>query len=177
MAAVDQRGDGGQPDRPAPEHGHRLAGPHLGLVGGVHADGERFGEGGHVEREVVGHRVQPPVGGLHQQEGGEPALAAASADAVELVHPRLHDHPVADPVVADLGADPVDGAGQLVAQAHRLGARPRDSTQCDGGEVGAADAARRHPHEGVGRPGLGVGDLVDPDVAGTVDSHLLHVPS
>ena len=60
-APVEQRRDRGEPDRAAPEHRDRLAGAHLGLVDGVHADGERLGEGGDVERQVAGHGEEPPA--------------------------------------------------------------------------------------------------------------------
>ena len=88
VAAVDQGGDGGEPDRPAPEHGHTVAGFDLGLVGGVHPDRERLGERGHVERQVVGDAVEAPSVGLgDQQERGEPAFGGAVADPTELVVP------------------------------------------------------------------------------------------
>ena len=62
MPAVDQGGDGGEPDGPTAEHGHPVAGLHVGLVGSLHPDGQRLGERGHVEGEIVGHGEQAGPG-------------------------------------------------------------------------------------------------------------------
>ena len=98
MPSVDQGGDRREPDRPAPEDRHALTVPDLGLIGGVHPDGQRLGEGGHVERQPVGHRVEPSAVGVGDEEQrSEPAFGPTVADAAELVVARLDDHPVTDP--------------------------------------------------------------------------------
>ena len=150
VAAVDQRGDGRQPDGSAPEDGDPVPGMHLGLLCRPHPDGQRLGQRGHVEWEAVGDPVEPsPVGLGDQEEWSETAFGRAVADPAELVVARLHDHPVTDRGGRDLGPDPVHGAGHLVAEAHRGAGRAGQATHPDVGEVAAADAAGRHPDDDV----------------------------
>ena len=175
VATVDERRDRSEADRTATEDAHAVAGPHVGLVRGVHADREGLGEGRHVEREIVRHGVQAtPVDRSDQQERGEPALGSAVADAAQLVVTRMHHDPVADMHARDLGTDPVDRAGDLVTEAHRLGPGSGKPAEADVRQVAATDAAHRDAHHRVVRPGVGLGDVVDARVARAVHSYLQH---
>ena len=62
VAPVDEGRDRGEADRSAAEDAHTVARLHVGLLRGVHADGERLGERGDVEGQIVGHRMQPARG-------------------------------------------------------------------------------------------------------------------
>ena len=115
-----------------------------------------------------------PVDLGDQEERREAALGGAVADPPQLVVARLHDHPVTDRGRRDLGADPVHDAGHLVTEAHRGTGRAGQPTHADVREVAPADAAGRHPDDGVPGAGVGRGDLVDPDIVGPVDSYLQH---
>ena len=175
VAAVDEGRDGRQTDRAAAEDAHTVPRAHVGLLGGVHAHREGLGERRHVERQVLGHRVQPtPVDLGDQEERGETTLGRAVADAAELVVAGLHHDAVADADAPDVGTDPVDHAGDLVAETHRLGAGSGESAQADVRQVAAADAAHAHAHHRVARTGCGLGHVVDARVARAVHSHLQH---
>jgi hypothetical protein len=102
--------------------------------------------------------------------GGLQALAAEVARAVG-PDERRHDH-VAPGEPADLGADVLDDAEELVADAVAV---------LDGGlgavgpQIAAADACAQHPDHRVGRLlDHRAGDLADPYVSGAVDQSRSH---
>ncbi len=104
-----------------------------------------------------------------QARGLQP-FAAELAGAVRPEERRQHQ--IAGLDRAHLGADGLDDADELVSHAaagvarrHRL-VRP---------QVAAADAGARHPHQRVGRlDQMGVGNVLDADVAGAVHQRCAH---
>ena len=109
------------------------------------------------------------------------AAEARGADAVAAVHARAvahverGDHEVAGLDVSHVGADLLDDADELVADAVRLVGR-RDASVRP--EVGAADAGGDDADDGVGAGREdGVGDFFDADVAGGVDDGGEHATS
>ena len=98
------------------------------------------------------------------------------AEDTGAVRPReRRDHDVAGLDRADAVADGLDDADDLMA--HPLAAlaglhRPVRP------EIAAADAGAGDPEEGIGRlDQTGVGDVLDPDVAGAVHDSCAHVAS
>ena len=174
VASVDQRGDGGKPDWSAAEHRNAVAVLHVGLVDRMHAHRQRLGEGGDIQGNLVGNAVEAPVRMGDEHQRGECPLRGTASDPRKVPGSRLGDDPVAGPEAHDLGADPLDGARHLMAEAERLWSWARDPTLTDVGQVGPADATGAHPDEGISRTGLGVGDVVDPDVARPMDANLAH---
>ncbi|HVC69818.1 MAG TPA: hypothetical protein VNC61_06085 [Acidimicrobiales bacterium] len=142
MAAVDQRGDGGQADGSATENGDAVTGLDIGLVAGMHADGEGLGEGSHVKRQIIGDLVEAAAVRLCDQEHrGESTLGSAVADPAQFVIARLDDDSVADLGTHNTMPCPVDSAGDLVAQAHRGTSPSSHSAHFDVGKVAPADSA------------------------------------
>ena len=173
VTPVDQGGDGREPDGAAPEHRDTVARLHVRLIGSVHPDGERLGQGGDVEWEAIGHSEQPAAIDFgYQEPGGEPTLIATVSYATGLVVSRMNDHSVSGADRGDLAADPVDGARDLVTQAHRCTGRPRDAPQPDVGEIAAADATGGNGENRIAGSGLRRLDVVHPDVSRTVHSNL-----
>jgi hypothetical protein len=141
----------------------------------MHPNGERLGERGNVEGQLVGDGVQAAAIRLgHEQSRGEAALWSTVADPADLVVTRLDDNAVSDPHARDGVADPFDGAGHLVPEAHRFDARPSETTHSDIRQVAAADPARGHSHDRVTRTRLWFGNVVDSNVAGPVNAYLQH---
>ncbi len=111
------------PIGPASEHGDAVTRSHVGLVGGVHADGERLGEGGHLERQVVGNMVEPAAIGFgDQEERGQSALGGTVPDPPELVVARLDHDPVADAAVAT--SAPTRSTTPAISWPRHIGAPP-----------------------------------------------------
>ena len=77
-------------------------------------------------------------------------------------------------VVVTSAPDPVHRAGHLVAEAHGGAGRAGHAAHLDVGEVAAADPAGGHPNHDIAGPGVGLVDVVDPDVVGPVDAYLPH---
>ena len=118
-----------------------------------------------------------PVDVGDEQLGGEPSLGGAVSDAAPLVVARMDDDPVADPGRVDVGADPLDRAGDLVAEAQWGVGRPGHAAHPDVGEIAATDAAGSHGHQRVVRAGIRRPDLVEPHVPRAVHPDLLHGPT
>jgi len=177
VSTVDQGCNGSQSDGPTAEHGDAVTILDLGLVGRAHPDRQRFTERGDVEGQTLGHEEQPsPVHVGDQQLGGEASLLGSIADAAPLVVARMDHNPVTDPDRGDVGTDPLDRAGDLVAQAQGSTGRPGDASQADVGQITAADPAGSHRHQRVAWTGICRFDLVDPHVPRAVHSDLSHVP-
>jgi hypothetical protein len=145
-------------------------------------------------REHVAERQQQPRVGVPQRErdddqravrvrhpqrlalravvaglGEDAAVHAGGLQAVDAVFARpvgpgeRRDHQVAGPHGTHVGAHVLDHAEELVPDP---GARHALPVSPVGPEVGAADAGGDHPDDGVGgQLDLGVGHLLDPDVA------------
>ena len=112
-------------------------------------------------------RVRPePAGGA----GGLDAVAAVDAGPVAVGEGGDDEH--AGPDAADLGADLLDEADELVPDPLR---RVAGADAAVGPEVGAADAGRHHPDQRVG-PGRGcrVVDRLEADVLGSVENRGAH---
>jgi len=142
----------------------------------VHADVERLGERGNVERHPARHREHPRAepGIANQKLRREPAFLRAVTDATELVVARMHHDAVASLDAGDVGTDPVDHARDLVPERHRFRARPCEPAVRDVTEIGAADAAGRNAHDDVARSGCGRRDVVDAHVVRAVHPDLAH---
>jgi hypothetical protein len=123
-AAPAQHRERHQADRTRAEDRHLLARGELRALDRVHADAERLGERGAVEREVVGDREQHAarVDLAHDHRGpnapSSPPLPTVAA------RERIHHHARARPVTRHLAADALDHRGELVADRRRLGPRP-----------------------------------------------------
>jgi hypothetical protein len=184
------------PDRAGPEHHHGVALLDAEQLLGVDGAGERLGRGGLVVAHVVGDPVEPvdlehlarddhvlreaavvlvAHGGLVLADR-HPALAALVALAAR--HRGDHLGAVAGlPVGAvggvDVGAHLDDLAGDLVAD------RARGSEVLvpvvEDLHVRAAGRAVAHPELDLVRSALGLGDLLEPDVLGSVETQRLHL--
>src|SRR5262249_45995495 len=102
-------------------------------------------------------------------------VAGAAVDARAAGDGRRDDDAVADLEVAHVRSDLLDDADAFVAEdGPRLHPRQRAA---DHVQIGAADGARREPHDGVG---LGLDrrlrHVVEPDVPDPVENDGLHAP-
>ena len=193
-----ERGRRHEPDRARPEHRRGVARLEPGQPHRVVGDGERLDERAEVGRDVA-ERVRPP--GADDALLGEPALLPVEPDEAELAADvvaadraggalaadvvGLDGDPVAHRDVRDAVADLGDDAGELVAHHHRhllAGQRVRRALRRDEDralevlvQVGAADAAPLDVDLDLPGADLRLRDVVDADVAGTVETRSLHV--
>ena len=79
--------------------------------GGVHADGDRFGQCGIRQIHALRHPQQPTLRLANQHQIGQPALGGSVADAPQLVVAGVDHHPVAYSEPIDVRADGFDHAG------------------------------------------------------------------
>src|SRR4029078_12803787 len=108
----------------------------------------------------------------------EAAVVAARLDSHPAVRTRVvgvhegRDDEVTRPHAADVAADLLDDADELVGDAGRLGYRVDPAVRP---QVAAAHARCGDPHQRIGGLGdAGVGDVFDTDVAGRVQDGGLH---
>ena len=157
-AAAGQRGQRGDHADGARAHDDGdVAGLDRGLVGRVHADGQRLDHRALGEADVVG-QLEGEVGGMDDRRAQdavdrrrgpeahgrvEVVHAEASGLAVRVGDARLHADAVADLQVRDLAADLDDDAGSLVAQHHRRADDER--TDCAVSRSSARRCRRRRP--------------------------------
>lgn len=59
-----------------------------------------------------------------------------------------------------------------MAEAHRAAAGAGHTAHLDIGQVASTDATSDHPHDDVPRSGIGSGDIVDPDLSGSMYADL-----
>ena len=198
---VRAQADGGehraQPDRAVADHRDRAARPDPGRDGGVVAGAHHVGEGqqGGDQRGVrqAGGRAEGAVGqrdphvlALGAVQGAavrvgaaEPLdLRAGRGDALAAVHAgavadrERRDHEVALAQGGHPGAGLLDDADHLVADRVRVGRRAQTAP---GPQVGAADAGRDDPHDGVGgQLDPRVGAALPADVTRRVPHRCMH---
>src|SRR5262249_44520870 len=129
----------------------------------------------------LGERRDPVLGEAPPDASGEvlavvedPA-AALVALAADIAPVRDDPRPNFDVWVIGAVAERDDLAGPLVPgrprQAQRATGRPRAKV---GPEIAGADPAGVDADQGLARPGLGVADVLDPQVADAIQSRRLH---
>ncbi len=135
-AAIDERRDGGEADRPGAEHHRLLAGARLAALRRVHADAERLGQRRHLE----GHRRPESRRRCSPRRRSSPAGAARS-------------RPRAPPFPMRLPAAPGCTTTRAPAEEARHLARPPPRSRPPArGRAGAAGASgRRRRRAGCSR--------------------------
>jgi hypothetical protein len=139
---------------------------------------QRHGEGLDQRAARRRHPLRDRVDGAarsapHAEPRREAALGPAVADVV-VRRGRVDHHGLPRLEAAHAHSHPLDHAAELVAERHRLLRRAGDAAERHVAEVGAADPAGQDAHERVLGAGLGHRDLVDAEVARTVDPRRLH---
>ena len=159
---------------PAADDEQAVAGAQAAAVEGAQHAGQRLDEGRALGVEAVEHEQLADEVGRHAHLLGEAArvqgrglealaqrlVAAPAAPALAARRVVVHDDAIAHGDALDLGADRGDLGRQLVAEHGRHLARdPRVE------DVRAAHAARQHAADDVAAARLGVGRLLDADLA------------
>ena len=191
-AELLRREDGEEADRAVADHGDvvpRCDATHQRrVVAGAVDVGEgeqrrvqrRVDAGGHLDERAVGQRHAHRLGlaaadAVACPEAAVPArgLQALAAEVAGAVRPGERcDDEVAGRQGRDLGADLLDDADELVAHRASAGGRRQVVVRV---QVAAADAGAHDPHDRVGRlHDDGVGNVLDPDVAGAVHESCSH---
>ena len=174
-----------QPDRPAPQHRHPLARLHPGAAHGVEGDGRGLDEGGllagHGLRQRDGfvgapeHVLRQPAVESESRDGHVRAhrlLAGGAASARAAGEHRVQGHAVAGADVRDALARIDDRPSDLVAGDEGQGAPGDRVGRAVGDEVGAvqvlldvggAYAAVVDAQLHLAGPGLGLGDVFEPE--------------
>ena len=141
------------------------------LFGGVHADGDRLGQGRDGERHIVGDGEQPSAFGriAHEDLAGQSSLIGSAANLLG----RMHDNPLAGDDIGDLGANGFHDAGQFVSEWHRLAAGPGEAAKFDVAQIAAADPAGMNLHDRVAWATLGQLDTIETHLPRGMDSNLV----
>ena len=173
MTTINQRGHCTQPDGAAAKHHNPVSGTYLGLIHCVHSHGEGFSERSDIERDVIRNPVEPQLRLSHpkqRSEAPEGTTAAVFADVGGGA--GLYHYSVTNSHCRDLRPNPFHRSRHLVAETHWLRSRTSDPTHLDVAQVAATDSAGCDTHEGISWARLGVGNLVDSNIAGAMNSHL-----
>ena len=192
-AAGQRRLHGAEADRAEAEDGDRVAGPHPGVGDRVVAGAHHVaGEERHLVGHPLGHPAQGQVGARHEQLLGLGALQVAEVGAVaeglavlaavvvaaqaggagRAGGVEAAQHAVADRDPLDVVAGGEHRADELVADREALLDR---HPAVEDVQVGAADPARLDPDQRVVSGGqLGIGLLLDPDLAGSLEGDSAH---
>jgi len=158
-------------DRPGAEHGHRLAGPHLGALDPVQAAGKRLHQRRDLGREPRrgGEEVALGDPGRDEQVLG----VGAVQERAQVLAERLLTAPARRALAARgrVGCDDAAARGdvdpaELVAERARHLRQEQRVATAEGLRVGAVRERDLDLHEDVARPRLGPRHLLDPEVAG-----------
>ena len=175
-APVGQRGDGQEPDRaaarrrpPGPPVPRRPGSPPACRRRPARSARRRAGPC----RSGTGNSRRPLAASRTRRSGVRPPSSAPlpSRPSSSSAGWTMTRSPGATPSTSLPG--PLDHAGHLVTQRHRPAG---DAAHVHEGDVGAADPAGRHPHDGVARARRRGRDVVEANVVGAVDPDLLHRP-
>ena len=177
------------PRDPPPSTATDSQGLDLGAAHGVDAASQRLGhrrEVGIESRrkmvEVLGddpRRNEHHLGEAPQEVEQVLTQAESFLAAVEAGAARggvRAEHPVAQVETLHSLANSPDLPGELMPESHwvplRRGVAPPEHLH-----VGSACEGRRHPEDDFARPGLRLGEVLDPKLSGTVQERRPHVPS
>lgn len=157
-----------QSDGAATDHQRRITGPQAGLLDVHLPDVQRFGEGGVVQRQPVGHLAHPV--GIHDDlltEGAVIAVGVADdgRDSGRGIGGQADSgHSVADGEIIHAGSDLGDDTGVLVAEYDRAGGIEGGQRISRGdGHVGESAGVLRHRQIAAADPARG---HRDPDLPG-----------
>jgi len=201
-----RRDHAGEAHRAVADHHGRAPGTDTGVHGRVVAGGQHIAQGKHLGVVLsggqgigdphqgaarLGHAQVFGLATLHlaarvlapERAAEDAALRAGGLHVVGTARARIvgegkrRDHAIAHGQAGDRGAHLPDHAHELVPQAQAVG-HPQRVAVVQEVQVGSADARLGDAHDGVrGGEDLGIGDVLDADVAGTMEGGGTHVAS